>query len=122
MRRRLRRPRQPGRAGTGRSTLGSGPTRDVSRVGLLAAPSAARLLDLERRSGFALEHATELEQLSAYVGEPRGVRPRAVLPARAGGGAQASLGTLDGVALGVEQAADLEQRLDVLAAVEAMPG
>src|SRR5947207_13381393 len=70
----------------------------------------------------ALEHAAEGGEVLAHLGERRalGAHPRRAWGA--GALAQAAFGAGDGVALGVEEAADLEQRLDVLAAVEAMPG
>src|SRR5690348_14830039 len=77
-------------------------------------------LDLGRGGRVAVEEAAEVEGLVAHLGELSGVLARLAFPATAL--AQAALVAFDGVALGVEEAADLEQRLDVLAAVEAMSG
>src|SRR5438093_3769950 len=69
--------------------------------------------------GSLLEHPVERHQLVAQ----RGHRGPAVAGLGGGGAhlAKPPLGAFDRVALGVEQAADLEQHLDVLAAVEAVP-
>src|SRR5207247_659549 len=66
--------------------------------------------------------AAEGAELIADPDELIGVRARARCACGARAVAQAAFGAGDGVALGVEEAPDLEQRLDVLAAVEAMPG
>src|SRR5437762_11766550 len=93
----------------------------MARGARAGSPSPHRvLLDLEGWGGIALEHAVEVEQLLAHLGERRAFGARALLACRSRAVAQAALGAFDGVALGIEEVADLEQRLDVLAAVEAM--
>src|SRR5262245_14111849 len=108
-------PRSDSRRESGRPCRGVAEPGGSPR-GSPARPRTRSVPDLQRwRNRIAIEEAAEVEHLVAHRGERLG---GAWLGCAGGTVAEAALRALDRVALGVEQAADLEQRLDVLPPVE----